>query len=294
MTLNAKQYFFQSLDTTKGQVYPTIISLLQSAGWVNVSSNPATDFDVMQSEFDDKKLVIQMRPTNISNTNNTTTSDQPAMSFRMIEGYVPGVPGSAGIFDRPAEIWRVIHNAPIGTTTTTISRNTPVTILYNVNKRRLIMAILYPKASGYGSIINYIGIPDEEGIFCTEPGSRGLIVGTSYGGPAHNQIASSNSPQELAAETASNAMYTSHTMTLKSPNHAAKYFPGVINYGYTATAPRGSLTGIYVLATGSDITEGDIVEIEGRKFFCVVCNSATANSFGTSANTYNQFLLEVL
>lgn len=274
-------YIFTSGTVQKNQVYQKIIDSFISAGWTNISSNPATDFDVLKSvgEAGDKNLIIQLRPGNATNVNPITTTDYNVMSYRLIGDYTPGAPGVAGTTTRSAEAWTLLYIIP---TATTVPQTTIMTYYMHVNKNRLIISLETPPAVGQAPIVHYIGLPDT--VWCTESGSRGLLVASSAYPKTNVTLHITNTPQEVASETASSTRTLYVQLAPKNPNAAGLISHSEVTYGNTAESWRGKLTGLYQLPNGG-ISNGDTYNIGTRKFRAIVAqNVASQNSF--SSNTF--------
>ena len=259
----------------KKELYQTIINAFLAAGWQNVSSNPATDFDVLTSpgEDGDKSLTIQLRPTNTSNGNSVITTDNNVCSYRLIESYTPGSPGSAGTFGRPSEAWNNLYIVP---STSAVSMDTPMTYWLHVNKNRLIIVIETPPATGIGPVTHFIGLPDE--VMVSEPGSRGLLVASSAYSKGNGVVHITNTPGELAPESTSSTRTIYCQLAPKNPNSAGRHIMSPMKYGNGSESYRGLLSDLFALPAGSGST-GDIVMEGPKKYRLIVNQNASYNSF---------------
>ena len=70
---------FTHMQVQKSDIYDTIISLLKGAGWQDISSSSANDFNVMYSKGidGDKELYFQMRPWTQSAGYDIKTTNYP-------------------------------------------------------------------------------------------------------------------------------------------------------------------------------------------------------------------------
>ncbi|MGD2351927.1 MULTISPECIES: hypothetical protein [Bacillus subtilis group] len=271
---------FQTGTATKTELYGVMKNLLLQAGWINVSSNPATDYDVFKStgETGDKELVFQTRPyygTSTAGVNNIESTDFHYGGIRLIGGYTPsGTSGTSGTFDRTLtnEGWK---NLPFACTVTTQSfdKNTPVTYRYSVNKNRLIFVTEYPPALNTPPCMFYIGIPDET--YCSEPKSRGLLYLTSCQGVVTSSVYITDNAGEVASQLSSKSMGTLCQLAPKNPNSAGNFTLSEIFYGDSSEGVRGKLTGIFALPT-QNIANGDII-VQGGQEYLVVVNGTSGN-----------------
>lgn len=280
----ANPYIFTSGTCAKKEVYTVIKNAMIAAGWVNISSNATTDFDVMMSQgkSGDKNLIIQMRSTNATNINDTLSTDYCVGSYRLINTYTPGAPLTAGVVGRTAEAWNLLPMAP-GLATETIAKDTIVTYRYFADANKVIFEIEYPVALAKNPVIIYIGIPDTT--YCSEPASRGLLVGTTANANTANSVHVTDVPGELASVTASAARGCICNVTYKNPNSAGKYLLAEIFYGNATEGVRGKLDGIYALPN-QNVLNGDTIVIGSETYYVAICNSTGNNGFPSLALTF--------
>lgn len=273
---------FTTGTVLKNQAFDFIVDSFLAAGWVNVSSNPTTDFVVLQStgEAGDKTLTIQLRSTSATNINDTKTTDFNVISYRLVEGYTPGVSGASGTFTRPSETWIGLHLVPTAVTGTTAAA-TELTYFMHVDKNRMIVVFETPPSIALGAIVWYIGLPNVN--WASEPGSRGLLVATSAYPRSAQTIHITNTPDKIASETASSTRLIYCELAPKNPNSEGLYAFSDMRYGNTAESWRGRLDGIYAIPL-MNVNAGDILNVDSRKFRVVVAQTiSTNNSFPTSA-----------
>jgi hypothetical protein len=266
---------FTMATSQKNQMYTTIINAFIAAGWENISSNAAVDFDVLRSpgESGDKTLTIQLRATSPTNTNSTLTTDYNVASYRLIESYTPGAPGVAGVFGRPTEAWNTLYLLP---TVNLIAGASVLTYFINVNKNRMIIVIESPPALSLSPITHYIGLPDIT--FASEPGSRGLLVASSAYAKLALGVHITNTPGEVASEPLSSTRAVYCQLSPKNPNSAGIYSFSEMKYGSTTEGFRGKLNGILTMPVGG-INTGDIINVGAKQFRAIVNHVAAPNTF---------------
>lgn len=265
---------FSTGTCKKKDVLNTMVNLMKAAGWNNVSSNPATDFIVMNSkgEAGDKDLFIQFRSSNISNANSIESTDYNVASFRLIGSYVPGAPGVSGIFERTTEAWRNLYVVP---STTTVNSEVMLNYHYSVDKNRIIFIIETPESINFAPVTHYFGLPLS---FVSEPNSRGVIAASSAYAVTASNVQITNAAGELPSDAASSSRVVYAAMPPKSPNSAGKHTPVEMYYGNTTEGIRGKLEGIYVIPSGG-VNNGDTLSVGTKLFRAVVNGVASSNSF---------------
>lgn len=122
-------------------IYSKIISLLTEAGWEDVSSNSATDGNIMHSngESGDMDLFLGFSKDAGGTDKHPFGSSVSAtiIYVKLIYDYRPGVSGKSGTYDsRRNEIWRPILR-PFGDTSW-MSLDSDVYMHYHVNKNRIL------------------------------------------------------------------------------------------------------------------------------------------------------------
>jgi hypothetical protein len=281
-------YLFQTGTCLKQDLYETIKGIMVSAGWTNISTNYATDGDVMYStgENNDKTLFFQMRDTNASAANSIKTTDYNVMSYRLPNVFTAGTgtypTGTAGTSERTVanEAWKVMYIAP---TATVINRTTTITYRYNCNKNRLIFIVEYPEGTAIAPVLNYIGIPDI--VYGSDTGSRGLIVATTGGASAANIVQITNAVAELPNDTASSTRAVYCQLSAKNPNTSGKYMMSEMYYGNTTEGMRGKITGVFALPN-QNILNGDTITVGTKQYRVIVAGSLNYNSFPSLAVAY--------
>lgn len=246
---------FSKMTIKKSEIYQTIKNLLIDAGWVNLSSNPSTDYDVFNSSgvSGTKNLFFQMRSLDSSGSNDITTTDYTFCSMRFIDNYMPGANGTSGTFGRPSASW---IQWPLFNSNSTISLTTSIDMYYHVNKNRLIFTLEPPIAYGTNAApipslpsVHFIGLPDNA--LVDEIDSRGLIFA-----PSTNKdfTASKNIMINSPSYKSSTASITQSVYSNLSPtpiNSANKTIISTIAYGDAMSEGiRGYIDGIYVLYAG--------------------------------------------
>lgn len=270
---------FSAGTCKKKEVLTTMINLMKAAGWVDVSSNPTTDFIVMNSkgESGDKELFIQFRQGSISGvgTNPIDSTDYNVASYRLIGGYVPGAPGAAGVFEKNTEAWRSFYISP---TTTLINNEVMMTYFYHVNKNRIIYVMETPESLGFAPVTHYFGLPLS---FVSEPKSRGVIAASSTYAVTANSVLVTNAAGELPEDLVSSPRLIYATMPPKSPNSAGKHTPVEMYYGNGTEGTRGKIDGLYIIPAGG-VNNGDILMVGVKRFRAIVNGVASTNSFPSS------------
>jgi hypothetical protein len=271
---------------TKAQIFQTLVNAMISAGWQNVSSNPSTDYTVLQSTgtSGNLNLVIQLRQTDNSGSNDITTTDGAQyISYRLVGGYTPGSGGASGTFARNTTQapWRNICIC----STSTPNRNTTVNYKYFANKNFIVFSIEYPSGTNTPPSIFWIGMPDIT--YCTESASRGLLVAQANSAISSGTVDITDTPADIPANSGageqSYRMSTYTTLSPKNPNSAGQYMISDIFYGDANVGVRGKLTGIWTLPA-QNILSGDTITIGTNTYYVLVCQSTPSySSFGSLA-----------
>jgi hypothetical protein len=275
---------------TKGQIFQTLVNAMISAGWQNVSSNPSTDYAVLQSTgtSGNMNLVIQLRSLNAGGTvDSATTDNATTMSYRLVGGYTPGSGGASGTFARNTTQapWREL--CICSNNTTTPGKNTIVNYKYFANKNFIVFTIEYPSGTNTYPSVFWIGIPDIT--YCTESGSRGLLVAQVNQAVVNGSVDITDTPADIAANTGTGLLtygmpiYT--TLSPKNPNSAGQYMISDMFYGDTTVGVRGKLTGIWALPNQNILT-GDTITIGSNTYYALVCTSYGNNSFGNQVYAF--------
>ena len=265
---------FSAGTCKKKDIIKTMVDLMKTAGWKDVSSNPTTDFIVLNSkgEAGNKDLFIQFRTSAANNANPIDSTDYNVASYRLIEGYTPGAAGAAGVFARPSESWKALHIVP---SVSQISQEVTMTYYYHVNKDRIIFIAETPESVNTGPITHYFGLPL---IFTNDTGSRGVVAVSSAYSNLANGLLVSNAAGELPSDNASSTRIIYATLPPKTPNSAGKHTPVEMYYGNTSEGIRGKLDGLYVLPAGG-LNNGDTLTVGSKTFRAVVNGVGSTNSF---------------
>ncbi len=278
------EYIFQEGKCAKSELFGKIVDLMINAGWQNISSNPTTDFVVLNSkgESNDKDLFIQLRGASITNTNNVETTLYGACSYRLIAGYTPNAnSGTAGTFARSSEGWKVAYLAP--SSTANLPLDLQMTYRYHVNKNRLIIIIETPEAMTLMPVMWYFGLPMET--YTPEPNSRGVIAATSYSA-SQAGIHITDAVAEMPSLSASTTKTVYCALPPKSPNSSMIHTPVEMLYGDASEGYRGKIDGIYFLPTNS-INDGDYLNLGSKRFRATQLATSGNNAF-PSANVIYQ------
>ena len=156
----------------------TILSLMKSAGWTDISSNPATDFIVMNSkgESGDANYCFQMK---------VPIGAPYDIQIRLSGTYTPGAPGSAGVFAVPTAAWFTVGMA--GKSANYSIPNANLTdmmqdLFYNIDKDCCRFVTAPPLTTSIwgaiqGSRFIVIGSPD---LYYTTKSSKDVMYITNY------------------------------------------------------------------------------------------------------------------
>jgi hypothetical protein len=268
---------FATETVLKGNLYTRIKELLVLGGWQNISSNPATDYDIFYSTGvnADKELYFQL-----SDNSSYSAGTKNHLYFKMIGKYTPGAPGVAGVFDsnRSADIYCPFY--PIYATAVQISSaNIPLKISYTVNKDRMILVTEAPLAMGLQGNVVYFGAMT---IYESSPRGRALVFACASQDSSRGYLVI-NSPYSDSVLSYSGAAYG--IAPPKEYNNDDIRMLNEIAVGTATEGLRGKLSGLYVVyvnATNSRTTEGDILT-DGTTKYRVI-------RFGNNGNLASQIV----
>lgn len=277
-------YIFQSGTVLKNGIFDLIVNKLVSAGWVDISSKPATDYVVLTSTGNtgDKSLVLNLRDLNSAATpiNSVKTTNFNTMSYRLQSSYTPGAAGVAGTFGRPTQAWNPLDIVPTVVTSGTLAADTVINYKVYADASKIILVLEYPITIGYNPMVIYMGQPDSE--YVVESASRGVLVATTTNATLAANVQVCNSPDGVGATATSYSMPTTALIPLTNPNAIGKYFESDIYYQSSTEGIRGKLDGVLCLLNSS-ISTGDIVTVGAKTYYCVVCHVQGATSFPSQA-----------
>lgn len=252
---------FQSEKVLKKDLFPRMISLMESAGWVDVSSRPSTDFIVMKSSgiSGDKELCFQIRPTDRSNRNDVTTTSNNMFSIRLIRDYVSNVIGQSGSTTRSNETW---YNVRLART------NYPLedvfTLYYYVDKNKGVFVFEPPDSPHNTSEFFYIGLPTS---FINENKNSGLITFATYlrsTSSLSDRALVTDNPYVLYKNSYNLNLYTD-SLGFNNPSYSTFYL-NEINYGNHTEGIRGRVDELYTIRNNSKFVDGDIVKLNEKKY----------------------------
>ena len=287
---------FKTGKCRKFEFFDILISEIKEAGWKDISSNPDGDFIVMNSkgEQGDKNLILQIRDWNITNasTSSVRTTDSSSFGVRMPLGYVPDEGHRvSGVFQRPNTTWNFAYVYPVSTNANSASmydKNVRIDYAIAADKDNIIYVITPAIATTYGSIVTFMGLPDER--HTLEENSDGCIFASTFGnGYAANTVSVANNCSEMnvqAADISNRAMKA--TLAVHNPNAAGLYALADIGYESTSEGLRGKLNSILFLPN-INILNNDVVMDGEHKYKIAICQAVTAfafNSFPTQAIVY--------
>jgi hypothetical protein len=267
-------------------LYETFTELMIAAGWQNISSKPATDYDVWYSpgEQGDKRLIIQTRKESNGN-----------LGHRFIADYTPGAAGTAGIIQRTTAAWRSVsffshHNV------TSFPQSNQVNYKYHANKDRIIFYCEANHSTGtmYNGII-YLGLSDVR--YRSESGSRGLyLLNSNYG--SNSFVSDYIDGVTASTDALTTRMFfinpyglSSTFEFIKSPDESGNYILLSYYVGDNITL-RGKLSGIY-LVHAKNAVHGDVIKVGTRSFQLIRLTKSTINSnefLSSSVQEYTIFL----
>jgi len=278
-----KDYIFRSGSCRKGDLYQLIIDELIKAGWKDVASNPAEEYNVMTSTGvnDDKELVIQLRPYpgTISSTTNVITTDNTIATLRLQTSYTSGEPGVSGVFGRPTLTYTSLYLAP-----SILNTKIHIDVILNykvyADKNRIILGIEYPVALGYSPVLFYLGQPDT--VWMSESKSAGCVYAISSGPTANLSLLICDFPDGMASSANPYSIPTKVFLPLKNPNNGNRYTMSNIIYESTTEGMRGKLDGI-LCVTNSNILTGDRLIENGKTYYVFNCHLYGNSSFPSQA-----------
>ena len=275
-------YIFTSGTCLKSEIYQLIIDKLVAAGWTNVSSLASSDFVVLSSTGNtgDKTLLLNLRDTNASAANSVVSTDYCVMSYRLEDTYTPGASGVAGTFGRSSLAWTNLYLVPVSALTTTLGADTTVTYHVYADASKIILALEFPSATGYGPVLVYMGEPDS--IFTSDSASRGVLVAASCQATTAGSAMICNTSDTVAAVTAPYAIALSSLLPSGDPNVANKRMVSSIYYGSASESFRGKLDGLKCMYNVK-VNTGDTVTIGTETYYALVCASSGNNSFPSLA-----------
>ena len=274
------EYIFRSGSCAKKDLYQLIIDELIKAGWKDVASNPAEEYNVMTSTGvnGDKELVIQLRsmPVSIATNAEVTTSEQVVASLRLQTSYIPGEPGVSGVFGRPTLTFSPLHLAA-----GKVHIDTILNYKVYADKNRIILGIECPVALGYSPVLFYLGQPDT--VWMSESKSAGCVSAISISPTtAPSTLIVCDTPDGMASSAGPYGLTTKTLLPLKNPNNDGRYITSDIIYESTTEGMRGKLDGI-LCATNSNILTGDRLIENGKTYYVFNCHLYVNSSFPSQA-----------
>lgn len=315
-------YIFTPGQCTKAQLYDVVLNAMLAAGWQNITSNYATDGDVLYSTGvnGDKSLIINLIPYSGRNASgitasaandaaySTRTTTYAYWSFRLEQSYTPGASGTAGTFSHPSRTF----NNPIylfaglgpgsnwGATYYAGNITFPIDTVMNyyiyVDKSKLILFVKPPDTYSINWSVIYIGLPDTTFAKCDN--GRGVICALNWNWWGAFPLMTEYPDDGVVAQlTGTNNYYTALTFVqpTTSPNQNGKYFLSEIYYHNSSYGLIGKLDGILGVSNNG-LTTGDTITIAGITYTiiniqtpCAVYNVnggswvGPSNSFGFTA-----------
>jgi hypothetical protein len=238
---------FSSINCLKKDIYINISNLLLGAGWQNISSKPATDFDVWYSKGNSgtQNLYLNINPNTFATSDSTLN-----ISFYTCTSYTPGAAGVAGTFVRKSTVADLYFRENNTATAQKIVTTTPYILWYNVDKNRIIfIAEPYP---GYGlpAVACFWGLPNT--VFINETPGTGVLIAQSCRSTLGKCWCQDYSMRTVATTNVQHD--TMLTVPPSEKNTQLKRFMTPIYYGNANDGMRGQIEGIYALYNGTETT----------------------------------------
>lgn len=281
----------QRVYTTKGNVLPTVIEMLNEGGWANVSSNAATDNYVMYSKGTSGKDALYMHIRPFYNTDaaatNCVTGTGMGGTFRALKSYTPGTTGTAGTFDRTADIYYILNLFGAAG----IAANTPeCEVSGYVDKDRCLFVVRNNQsAADHSPIVFGFGIPESK---YRQPiaGNRDIIffsshIMTNIATPAAitaNSLVALDYPTGYSDSNAPLLMNVSINNVFKNPTVNNNYVLSPFVFGSASTGPLGELWGVLgIYNVTPAILDKDIIVCDGKKYEVLVSTNTNATALPT-------------
>lgn len=284
---------FKTGTCKKKEFFDILIAEILANGWKDVSSNPGTDFYVLQSdgEAGTKNLILQMKNWFLTSEAVGSVRDgsgnHSSFGIRFPLGYTPGEDGAAGTFTRPTTPWDIALVFPFISNANGTSVMDPDTIIdyaLAVNKDNIVYVITPNIASPYNSLATFIGLADER--YTAENNSDGMIYASSMGGGyAANTVLVANDCSELGSMSPdAETRATSSDLPIKNPNAAGVYMMTDMIYEEANEGVRGKINSLLFLPN-INIVANDILVDGANKYKIAICQppgAGCANSFPVS------------
>lgn len=273
----------------KSQFYDVILNALLAAGWQNVTSNYATDGDVLKSNgiSGDKELYMQIVPYNAAQfgvsagadtSYSMRTKPYAIWAYRQQKKYTPGASGTAGTFSNPSRGFIPFFISPTNGAYSANSASYPIdlTVEYYIHtdKNGLILFSKMPDTYSRSWGMAYYCLPHT--LYAKCDGGRGMTAITSNSSSAvwvGNVGFMADYPDDGGGADTSGANYYNVTPlsirpTTYSPNQNGKFFFSEIythNDSYGMIAKLDGLLGTF----RGGISNGDTLSVDGKNYVLV-------------------------
>lgn len=289
---------FQKKASTKATLYNDVKDILTAAGWTNISSNPGTqDVFFSRGESGDKEVHLLLIPTDKNGYNCMTNVNAQSFRASLVEKYTPGTAGAAGTYSgstgtNPTAVANTYDIAFLPSTG--MSNDTPVNILYTVNKNRLIVIFEQdPVNTQYAKhFLHYFGLPNETYVPESTRGAiyaSNVVTKANNGGSTAAFISLVGYPSNLADTTGLVSHTPKSIVSFLGPNAGGKMFLTDVYYDHTSVGLRGRLDGIFFV-NSTNVGDKDKIIVGTEEYTVYLLSTATSigsvycvNSFPTSA-----------
>ena len=237
---------FTHMQVQKSDIYDTIISLLKGAGWQDISSSSANDFNVMYSKGidGDKELYFQMRPWVSSVSYDIKTTNYPCFCMRLIKEYIPNATmGLSGTFGYPSTAWHNVftcYSSGLNWDHNSFTSTCVCDMYYQVDANGIVVIIRPPRSTGLEPSMFIMKNLVEEYCKCSKSnGFMFLQDGRAYITGLSDAVASSLTNYIEITKYC--------TLAPTNPSVDGKYTMSELYFGSTAEGIRYKLSGIYFL-----------------------------------------------
>jgi hypothetical protein len=269
----------------KKDLYNKIIEAFKSKGWEDIASAPATEFNVLRSyDNEERPIFIRLQPQTASGASyNVISTTYTAFVIGVAKHYVPNAtPGSPGTFTLSNTASTAFTGTNITTASVQIALDTDnIKLYHNISKTRGYFAVRFNSNIANSAVLGsvfFLGVPDGE--FMDSDPRRAAV----YMGPTITTLNGLDYPvQHSAAESATAINYTLNLLSqLRTPQLDRSFGITSILYSHANIGYRGSLDGLFFIASNSFVTDGDIVNIKGTKYELLRISTDTASALTTN------------
>jgi len=261
---------FTVATVTKADVLTTIVNAFKAAGWQDVASAPATEWNVLRSQdAQGRPIFFQIRPyTGANTTQSFNTTAFTGIAIRNVKNYTPNAtPGSAGTFENSAWAFNDITLAGgSGNATSQIPLTaTDIKVYTNITSTRGYVAVRWNSNASYSTIQGgafFIGIPDEIYI---DPIPRRAVV---LAGSVMTVIKGNDNPVESVVSEGTTVIDfpISTVATPRNPDLLNRFMLSPIYYGHVNTGFIGKLDQVFYMPSITVIADSDTVVLNGINY----------------------------